>query len=771
MKGGAAAPHWAAYGLRMRNTSGPFGGASLAGVPFLTDHLGPDARMVVEIAWGADPNGNADLWSWTDITDYVAQDPGESWQYGRMSEASDTQPASGSMLLFNDDASFSLGGISPNWPNVKQGVPVRVRIDPNGTGFRIAFQGNIASLTPGWDTTGDIATMQIELAGTLQRLTQGDGKAPRSAPLRYVTVQADPQPDIYYPLNEGPLADRGLPFEPGPAEAELDLTFLDAPPTATVKIFGAGELAPWLPNGVHLANSSTLRCHTQGTTPGVVIDSFTLDCLVTFSGNNPEAGDVGLAIEVYAGINNVGTRLYHAVWFYPFERTVSVRNVNTGADFDTFDADFTERLYDGDPHHVRIHVYQDGADTRTVFSLDNVFFAGALNGVGITLAYPPYFSFWSDTKDGVAVGHAAFWTGEDGTEPSVAEVAYHYLGAAGDSAIDRMQRLSEVDNIPLEILGDTGSDDDTAGDMGPQPNEQVVPLLRECEAADRGILFDGLGPGFTYVAREIIENGEAVLTIDVAAAELDPMFSPVHNDERLINKMTARRTLGGEYTYEDTDGPRGTASVGVYDDGMDVNISAGSRIEDFASWAVHLGTSEGYRYPSVSVNLSAVPHLAPAILSVRPGTRLNLTGVGQVLRGHSEDDVSLVVEGISMSVSTFTWIVTFQCSRFDLWRIIVLAATSGDTSDYLCYLETDGSHLQDGVPEGATSLTVSTPSGPLWTTDADDFPFDVMVGGTQVTVTNVTGASSPQTFTVDAMPLAKPGNSPIEIWQPPVQRL
>nr|UXE44744.1 hypothetical protein Hi04_10k_c361_00008 [uncultured bacterium] len=36
----------------------------------------------------------------------------------------------------------------------------------------------------------------------------------------------------------------------------------------------------------------------------------------------------------------------------------------------------------------------------------------------------------------------------------------------------------------------------------------------------------------------------------------------------------------------------------------------------------------------------------------------------------------------------------------------------------------------------------------LWTTTAGDFPFDILVGGERMTVTSITGSSSPQTFTV-----------------------
>jgi hypothetical protein len=45
-------------------------------------------------------------------------------------------------------------------------------------------------------------------------------------------------------------------------------------------------------------------------------------------------------------------------------------------------------------------------------------------------------------------------------------------------------------------------------------------------------------------------------------------------------------------------------------------------------------------------------------------------------------------------------------------------------------------------------LSVATTSGPLWTTDPAEMPFDVMIGGERITVTAITGTNSPQTFTV-----------------------
>ena len=53
---------------------------------------------------------------------------------------------------------------------------------------------------------------------------------------------------------------------------------------------------------------------------------------------------------------------------------------------------------------------------------------------------------------------------------------------------------------------------------------------------------------------------------------------------------------------------------------------------------------------------------------------------------------------------------------------------------------------------------------------ADDFPLTVRVAGLPVTVTNITGASSPQTFTVDPATVLKslPANSDVRLWNPPV---
>jgi hypothetical protein len=127
--------------------------------------------------------------------------------------------------------------------------------------------------------------------------------------------------------------------------------------------------------------------------------------------------------------------------------------------------------------------------------------------------------------------------------------------------------------------------------------------------------------------------------------------------------------------------------------------------------------------------------------------------------------VSLLVQGMTWTITQFLLSVSANCSPYEPWRVVQLAQTSGDTAEFLCHLNTSGSSLTAGVDAGATSLSVQTPSGPLWSTDADDVPFTVSVGGIPVTVTAVSGSSSPQTFTVTGVTKVLPVGSSVSVWQ------
>ncbi|MET7949213.1 hypothetical protein [Micromonospora sp. NPDC005324] len=69
-----------------------------------------------------------------------------------------------------------------------------------------------------------------------------------------------------------------------------------------------------------------------------------------------------------------------------------------------------------------------------------------------------------------------------------------------------------------------------------------------------------------------------------------------------------------------------------------------------------------------------------------------------------------------------------------------------------------------------TSLSVATAAGPVWTTNVAHVPFDVNVAGERVTVTAISGASSPQTFTVtravNGVEKGHAAGTDVRLWQP-----
>jgi len=62
-------------------------------------------------------------------------------------------------------------------------------------------------------------------------------------------------------------------------------------------------------------------------------------------------------------------------------------------------------------------------------------------------------------------------------------------------------------------------------------------------------------------------------------------------------------------------------------------------------------------------------------------------------------------------------------------------------------LDGSGSTLHSSASPTATTLSVAS-SNSLWTVSSADFPFDVNIDGERITVTNITGSGSPQSFTV-----------------------
>ncbi len=266
------------------------------------------------------------------------------------------------------------------------------------------------------------------------------------------------------------------------------------------------------------------------------------------------------------------------------------------------------------------------------------------------------------------------------------------------------------------------------------------------------------------------------MTLDVSTGQVDDPFGPVDDDQRNRNLVVANRKNGSSATFTDATGPLGTAAIGVYDSSVTLNTSTDGVLLDYASWMVHQGTIEGLRYPNLNLDLCAVPALIDGWASARLNSRFDIANISSKATGHSPGTVPVLDEGYTETLDPYAWAVAANCSPFQPWRIFLIAAETGDVGEFAGRLDTDGSTLTSSLTNSATSFSVTTTgTNRPWTTRADDLPFDIVVDGERMTVTAISSATSPQTFTatrsVNGVVKSHLANAAVSLWQPLVLSL
>jgi hypothetical protein len=168
---------------------------------------------------------------------------------------------------------------------------------------------------------------------------------------------------------------------------------------------------------------------------------------------------------------------------------------------------------------------------------------------------------------------------------------------------------------------------------------------------------------------------------------------------------------------------------------VELNAYADSQLPDLAGWLLHLGTIDEARYPSVSLNLAhptftADDAMMTAALVLDIGDKVTIDNPPAWL---PPDQIGLIVEGYTETLNGLEHTLVLNCSPESVHHIAVYDDTSWR-------YESDGSTLTSDVSEAATSLSVTIPSGPVWShTDGD---FDITIGGERMTVTGIAGATS-----------------------------
>ncbi|MDX3235647.1 hypothetical protein PV392_08100 [Streptomyces sp. ME03-5709C] len=572
--------------------------------------------------------------------------------------------------------------------------------------YRITAEAS--SLPTGWDASGRDVFVTVQASGIRQRLGRGQKELPSSLARRVPSYA----PLAYWPLEEGQDATQG--YSPVPGVAPLSLSNVDwasadsLPSSAPLPAFRGTGSSP-VP-----VLRATVPPPTSATTGWQVSFAYRLDTGPSTLRTMMRILTTGGTIAEWQILQREG-----------FAQVVG-KNSDGGTVF-TEDIIVPE-LY-GRWNLVSFDARQNGGNIAWAIgwkdvSGDKVGFNNSVAGtVGTVRALASPASGYSADLAGMAIGHIAVF-GVANTQA--------YLGAIdaweNEPSGVRMLRLASESGIPLAVRGSGLMLEHTR--LGYQRIGTFLQLLTEAAEADGGVLSEPRNRlGFTYRSRVSMYNQTPVA---VSFGQLRAgSGQPVRDDSLLRNDMTVTRAGGSSGRYEETVGPRSVDAVGRYDSSTTLSLYQDAQAAQMAAWLVHLGTTTGPRYPNIVIDVHAFPELAESLAALDIGDRLQITDI-PVGKGPVGGVADLIVQGITETLSPVKWTFTLACTPASPWNVGIVGDVVFGKAD------TDGSELAVGVTGTATTLAVTTTSGPRWTTDPAEYPFDLILGGETVTATACT---------------------------------
>lgn len=585
-----------------------------------------------------------------------------------------------------------------------------------------------------WDKSGNEKHVAVTASGVLRRLIQGTTKGTRvGGNLRsalYREIMSTSNLVAYWPLEGGGQASQAVSPVAGVESmwGSLELGGSDGP----------GGSDPSLP-------SLTSRGELFAKIPHSGATSYRVECVAKLGLEGVGGGD-GPPILQWSTPGTIG------LWRIEATDTEFQVTYYVGASGTTILVSGSP-AFDGGWHHLRVDIEDNGANIDTEFTVDGTV-VDSTTIVGAAFRWPEdigliTFDTVEDQALPLGVGHIAVWSSTAATDTPDAAI-----GWSGEQASDRVSRICTEEGIAAVVEAGTGTE------LGPQPTDTLPAVLRDAESTDLGLLFED-GQGVRYIARENRYNLTADLELDFDSGHIQPGWEANDDDQQIANLVEVSQRDGAEGVfYEQVDGPLGTGTVGTYRDPATVNVADEAQLYTHAGWRVNLGTVNDYRFPAVGLNFARSPDLIPSWLSAGIGSRVTIANPPDELPGGTLD---LQVVGYQEFVSPRLWTAVLNTVPNRPYNVIVLDGT-GNTSRF----DTSGSTLDGAESAGSTSFSVDVNSGPLW--DTADVPFDIEVGGIQVTVTAVSGASSPQTFTVTGATVTEdlPDGAEIKLWRPSV---
>jgi hypothetical protein len=622
--------------------------------------------------------------------------------------------------------------------------------------FDIRMSGEVADWPVRWVTSGRKKTAKIEIGGWLRRLQQPS--EPLRSPLYREATSAANLPLMvgYWPCEDGSDA-RSIASALAGGTAmtitgEPDLASSERiPGSAPLLGFQYGVALTGLPIAHTGTGVIAMRMVVDAPATGWLTDAVLAEVWAVGGSATRWLLEVGGAGQLRVrGMNAAGAEIANTLYInfdiLGRRQMIGWQLTQTGADI--YWQIFTRRISDD------LAVSEVGLDgtftTRTV-------------GRSSQIRISPLGEL-----DGGAIGHIML-----GTSASLAAtIDTAIVGNDGETAGRRLLRLGEELGIPVRIIGDP----DNTDRMGPQQPGKALELFTSCAAVDRGLLGEARDAMMLeYRTRMSLYNQVPRAVLQYGAEGESPHLEPDEPTEDVVNDYTAERRSGSSYQATVTTGllsiQEHPAGVGRRPDGATLDFETDDQLHDAAWWEVHLGTWDEYRHPVVRIKLSKLvdagkPELARAIAAAKPGDRIVITGPPDWL---PPEPIDLQVQGWAEDLPPRSRSMQFNTVPHGPWVVGVAGVDLADSDGTT--LVSGLSVVTPGTSQAVSVVVVGTP----WSLSSV-VPMVMWIlhpsgaKAERVTVTAVSGATSPQTFTVerglDGYTLAHDAGASLVLYQP-----
>lgn len=313
-----------------------------------------------------------------------------------------------------------------------------------------------------------------------------------------------------------------------------------------------------------------------------------------------------------------------------------------------------------------------------------------------------------------------------------------FRGYRGETDIERLARIHAQEGIHFRVKGEVSP----GVTLGPQPITTFLGICDDTVKVGRGIFTEQRDRlGTLYITRPELEN-QIPYSIDYTDSILSG--SPEIDDNPLIvNDAIVRRTNGGFSRSTDDDGLRGVNAIGRYTLDDTYNVFTDEDTANLAGLIRHIGSWPDLYFSNVPFNLArnAIQdsyYDLESLIGLDLGRWIELTDLPDFLPTRP---ALLLLERYVEYLTRFEWTIDMSTS----------AARPYKTAQMFNYpvvrVGSNSSTLNTGIDDNDTTLSVAVSSQyGHW---AFSSSFEIEVDDREfMTVTNITGSSTPYTFTV-----------------------